>query len=253
MMTRTEIPKEQFRPVKHEPPVGFTGKLKFYGRMLLDMQILTIYTDIKKELPAYSGNVLDVGCGQSPYKFLLNKANTSYKGIDIIDADNFDYRNNDITPFDGQNIPFDNETFDVIICTEVLEHVYEHQALVNEMYRVCKSGAKGIITIPFSARYHYIPFDYFRYTPAALKKIFSAFSLIEIKPRGTDILSICAKIIVLFSRNIIPDTLLKVIFLPLWIILLPGLALIILLAHLSRLLKLGSDHDPLGYTIKFTK
>lgn len=244
---------EGFRPVKHEPPAGLFGKIKFYGRMLLDLQILTIYHDIKIELPTFKGQVLDVGCGQSPYKFLLNKSDTIYKGIDIADAANFDYENTDITPFDGENIPFADNTFDSLICTEVLEHVYNHQALVNEMYRVCKTGAKGIITIPFSARYHYIPYDFFRYTPAALEKIFSKFSKVTVKPRGTDILVIASKIIVLFFRNIIPDNIIKIILLPIWIILLPFLGLTVLIAHVSRWLNLGSDHDPLGYTILITK
>src|SRR6266487_15049 len=181
--------KEGFRPVKNEPPKNLSGKIKFYGRMLLDFQILTIYTDIKKELPKFTGRVLDVGCGQSPYKFLLNRSETVYTGIDIVDASNFDYKNSDITPFDGENIPFEDNTFNSVICTEVLEHVYNYQALVNEMYRVCKPGANGIITIPFSARYHYIPYDYFRYTPSALIKIFSQFSAVEITPRGTDVLA----------------------------------------------------------------
>ncbi len=244
--------KEGFRPIKHEPPINFTGKLKFYGRMLLDLQILTIFTDIRKELPKFKGHVLDVGCGQSPYKYLLGPA-TTYAGIDIVDANNFDYLNSDITPFDGENIPFPDHTFDALICTEVLEHVYNHQKLVDEMYRVCKEGATGIITIPFSARYHYIPYDYFRYTPSALKNIFSKFSKVEISPRGTDVLSICAKVIVLFSRNIIPDNIYKIVLLPFWILLLPVLGLTVIIAHVSRLLNLGTDHDPLGYTIKLIK
>jgi ubiquinone/menaquinone biosynthesis C-methylase UbiE len=248
-----EYIEEGFKPIKNEPPTTIGRKIKFYGRMLLDLQILTIYQHIKKELPELKGKVLDVGCGQSPYKFLLNTTETEYKGIDVIEATSFDYVNKDITLFDGENIPFEDNTFDAVICTEVLEHAYNHQKLVDEMYRVCKPHAKAIITIPFSTRYHYIPHDYFRYTPSALKNIFAKFSTTEIIPRGTDITSICAKIIVLFSRNVIPNSLLKIILLPLWILFLPFLAIIVLLAHVSLLLNLGSNLDPLGYTIKITK
>lgn len=220
--------------------------------MLLDLQILTIYNDIKKELPQFSGMILDVGCGQSPYRYLL-KSGTEYKGIDVAEASSFNYENKDIIPFDGTNIPFDDNTFDGLICTEVLEHVYDHQALVNEIHRVCKRGAKGIITVPFSARYHYIPYDYFRYTPSALEKIFSDFSSVEITPRGTDILSICSKIIVLFARNLIPNSLTKIIFFPFWLLLLPVLGITVFTAHITRIFNLGTDHDPLGYTIKIVK
>ena len=74
--------------------------------MLLDLQILTIYRDVKKVIPTFTGNVLDVGCGQSPYKFLLNSADTKYFGVDIVDAEKFDYNNSEITPFNGEDIPF---------------------------------------------------------------------------------------------------------------------------------------------------
>jgi len=245
--------EEGFKPIKHEPPTTLVRKIKFYGRMLLDLQILSIYADIKKELPQLTGKVLDIGCGQSPYRYLLNKSETEYKGIDVAEASSFDYINNDITLFDGEQIPFKDTTFDAIICTEVLEHVYNYQTLVDEMYRVCKPNAKLIITIPFSARYHYIPYDFFRYTPSALEKIFSKFSKVEITSRGTDVVSICAKIIVLFFRNIIPNSFIKIICLPFWILLLPILGITVFVAHLSRILNLGSDLDPLGYTVKVTK
>jgi ubiquinone/menaquinone biosynthesis C-methylase UbiE len=166
---------EKFQPISNTPPVGFTGKVKFYGRMLLDLQILTIYKDIKKVIPAFSGNILDIGCGQSPYKFLLKKEQTHYYGIDIIKASEFGYDNKNITSFDGKNIPFADDFFNAVICTEVLEHVQDFQYLVDEIYRTAKKGAEIIVTVPWSARYHYIPYDYFRYTPAALKTYFANF------------------------------------------------------------------------------
>jgi SAM-dependent methyltransferase len=245
--------EEGFQPIKHEAPTTFFKKIKFYGRMLLDLQILTIYSDLKKELPKYKGEILDVGCGQSPYKFLLNQSETQYTGIDVAESSSFKYSNEEIIPFDGENIPFENETFDAIICTEVLEHVFNHQALVDEMHRVSKHNSTAIITIPFSARYHYIPYDYYRYTPSALEKIFSKYSEVTITARGTDVLSICAKIIVLFSRNIIPNSLMKIILLPFWLIALPILGLTVFIAHLTNIFSLGSNLDPLGYTIKLKK
>src|SRR5450631_1612242 len=107
---------EQFQPISNTPPEGLAGKIKFYGRMLLDLQILTIFRDVRKTLPAYRGNVLDIGCGQSPYRFLLDPANTRYYGIDIVQAKDFGYDNPDITSFDGRNIPFEDNMFDAVIC-----------------------------------------------------------------------------------------------------------------------------------------
>lgn len=244
---------EGFRPISNTPPDSIFGKVKFYGRMLLDLQINTIFKDVKKELPDYKGNVLDIGCGQSPYRFLLNKEETKYHGIDIADADKFDYHNSEIVPFNGEDIPFEDERFDAVICTEVLEHVQNYQKLVDEIYRVMKSGATGIVTIPWSARYHYIPWDYFRYTPSALKTIFGKFQEVEIKARGTDVVTIVSKIIVLFFRNLLPQQLWKVIFVPFWILLLPFLGVAVVIAHLALWFNLGTNEDPLGYTIIIRK
>jgi ubiquinone/menaquinone biosynthesis C-methylase UbiE len=244
---------EQFQPISNTPPKGFTGKIKFYGRMLLDLQILTIFKDVKKHLPNYKGNVLDIGCGQSPYKFLLNASTTKYFGIDIIEATSFGYNNPDVTSFDGKNIPFENEKFDAVICTEVLEHVQEFQYLIDEIYRTAKKNADVIVTIPWSARYHYIPYDYFRYTPSSLKTMFAQFSEITIKPRGTDFAVIGSKLIVLFFRGLFPDKIWKYIFLPLLILFSPVLIVAIIVAHLAILFKLGSQDDPLGYTIVLKK
>ncbi len=244
---------EGYRPINHTPPDSLMGKLKFYGRMTLDLQILTIYKDIKATVLSFKGNVLDVGCGQSPYKFLLNPATTKYYGVDIVDAEKFDYNNSDVTPFDGETIPFEDGKFDGVICTEVLEHVQNYQRLIDEMHRVMKPGARGTITIPWSARYHYIPYDFFRYTPSSLKTMFSKFSEAKITHRGTDISNIGNKVIVLWFRNLLPAQAWKYLFIPVWLALSPILAIVVILAHISLLFDLGSNDDPLGYTIIIKK
>ena len=66
-----------------------------------------------------------------PINFLLNSRSTKYSGIDIIEANAFGYNNPDVTSFDGKNIPFEDDTFDAVICTEVLEHVQEYQYLIR--------------------------------------------------------------------------------------------------------------------------
>jgi len=244
---------EKFQPVSNTPPVGFAGKIKFYGRMLLDLQILTIFKDVKKLLPTFTGNVLDIGCGQSPYKFLLNKDKTRYYGIDIIEASEFGYHNPDVTSFDGKHIPFEDEMFNAVICTEVLEHVQEYQYLIDEIYRTTKKNADIIVTIPWSARYHYIPYDYFRYTPSSLKTMFAKFSEATILPRATDIAVIGSKMIVLFVAGFFPAKPWKYIFLPLYILGLPLLALAVFMAHLAIAFGIGNNEDPLGYTIVIKK
>ena len=46
-------------------------------------------------------------------------------------------------------LPFLNETFDTIACTEVLEHVLYPKSVINEIYRVLKKGACVFISVPY--------------------------------------------------------------------------------------------------------
>lgn len=244
---------ESFRPVSNTPPTTAVGKVKFYGRMLFDLQVLTVYRDLRKHLPGFRGNVLDVGCGQSPYHFLLRDESTHYVGIDISDADKFDYENSDIVPFDGEHIPFPDGHFDAVICTEVLEHVSNFQGLVDEIHRVMRDGGGAIITVPWSARFHYIPYDFFRYTPSSLGTMFAGFREATITPRGTDISVIASKLVVLWFRNLLPADRRKRGLVPLWILASPLLGLVLAIAHVCTIRGKGSSDDPLGYTIVVTK
>jgi SAM-dependent methyltransferase len=244
---------EDFQPVSNTPPEGLKGKTKFYGRMVLDLQVLTVYRDLRRVLPSWSGNVLDVGCGESPYRFLLDRQRCQYRGIDIADASKFARTNPDVTAFDGKRIPFANDTFDAVLCTEVLEHVPGYADLVTELHRVLKPGGKGIITVPWSARVHYAPYDYFRYTPSTLKSMFEGFRESSIKARGTDWSTIASKIVVLFFRGLVPRSPLRWLWVPVWLLLSPLLLLALLAGHAGVWLGIGSDDDPLGYTIEVTK
>jgi len=245
--------KEGFQPISNVGPDGFVNSVKFYLSLLVDFQTLTALPQLRSVMKHFKGEVLDVGCGQSPYKFLLNKDNTIYYGIDISESDRFKYNNPKITSFNGEDIPFGDEKFDGLICTEVLEHVEHYQRLIDEMHRVMKTGATGIITVPWSTRYHYIPWDFFRYTPSSLKTMFAKFSEAKITHRGTDVTVMANKVIVMFIRNLMPVVAWKWVLTPLWLLLTPILGLAILMGHLSVWFGLGTDEDPLGYTIVVRK
>jgi len=247
--------EEQFQPLAIPRPDTFCNWLKFQARLLIDFQFKTIYDDLKKFLPEVKGKVLDVGCGSNPYKHLFTSQGVWYCGIDIYEAGWFGYENSQSLKFDGQRIPFSDESFDYCLCTEVLEHVEEPQKLVDEIYRVLKSKAGGVITVPWSARNHYIPYDYYRFTPSTLTRYFKNFKSHKVVPRGTDITVIVSKIIVIYCRNIKLSK--KVLLWPAKLIiaiaLLPLVILAVFIGHLSLLFHTGSKDDPLGYTIWLEK
>jgi len=79
--------------------------------------------------------------------------------------------------------------------------------------------------------------------------MFGDFAEVTITNRGTDIASIANKVVVLWFRNLLPSKTSRVIFVPIWVALIPILVITLLIAHLSLFLKLGSVNDPLGYTV----
>jgi SAM-dependent methyltransferase len=252
-----QITMETFRPISNMAPCGAWGKSLCRLRQVADFQYHTIVKDLRDQLGKVEGILLDVGCGDSPYKTFLN-ANCRYLGIDIVDRnDRFGYNRGDILFFDENGgIPLADGSVDCILCTEVLEHVFDHPRLIHEMHRVLRPGGKLILTVPWSARYHYIPHDYFRYTASALERLFKEFSRVEIKTRGTDVTSICAKIIVVCAGMSSPSNknAMRLLLLPLsWFLTIPLVIAAIGIGHLSLLFRLGSPDDPLGYTVLLEK
>jgi SAM-dependent methyltransferase len=68
-------------------------------------------------------------------------------------------------------LPFQDRTLDGAICVEVLEHVLDDAAVLAEVARVLKPGARLIVTVPFMFRYHPDPADFRRYTPSGLRAL----------------------------------------------------------------------------------
>ena len=243
---------EQFQPPPHIGPDTSMGLLLFRLRLLIDFQVRTVYRDVKAFLKDCHGKLLDVGCGICPYRHLVLAAGCAYVGVDIAEAERFGYDQPDILHFDGARIPLPPNSVDCILCTEVLEHAAEPIVLIAEMHQVLKVGGEALITVPWSARNHYMPYDYHRFTPDQLQRMFSAFSSVRVQPRGTDLTVIAAKIIVVYARSFSQNVRHPIGFL-IALLCLPLLPFVILAGHLSLLFRLGSKDDPLGYSIRVKK
>jgi SAM-dependent methyltransferase len=109
---------------------------------------------------------LDVGCGLKPFASCFNHAR--YTGIDIeVSGRSSDMKVPD-KYFDGVNIPYENEMFDGVLCTQVLEHVENLDMLLAECNRVTKLGGGFVVSVPFIYREHEQPYDFRRFTSYGL-------------------------------------------------------------------------------------
>jgi len=101
-----------------------------------------IAKDLLRITKKYIGkSVLDVGAGTGA----LIKQIPKSKGIDLAP------RNKNIIKAGIENIPFREQEFDTVFCTEVLEHLNNKilQKGLREVYRVLKKGGYFIITVPY--------------------------------------------------------------------------------------------------------
>ena len=70
-----------------------------------------------------------------------------------------------------------DSSYDVVVCSEVLEHVFDFGVALSELHRVAKKAL--IITTPFQYPYHAIPEDYWRYSPTALERLLDDWLYVE--------------------------------------------------------------------------
>ena len=117
---------------------------------------------------AASGRLLDVGCGTQPYRSLFRVS--EYVGLDI-DSPLARERGIADAYYDGSRFPFDDASFDVVLCNQVLEHVFNPDEFASELERVLTPGGRLILTVPFVWDEHEQPYDYARYSSFGLKAL----------------------------------------------------------------------------------
>jgi len=143
-----------------------------------------VLESLVESLPNFSGTVLDVGCGQKPYRSLLlappSRA-SKYLGLDL---EALRYNNNPEVTWDGRRIPLPNGAVDSALATEVLEHCPEPLQVMSEVARVLKPGGFFLLTVPFLWPLHDAPYDEFRYTPFSLERLLSQAGFQQISVRA---------------------------------------------------------------------
>lgn len=112
--------------------------------------------------------VLDLGCGEGDsIKFFGEISNEiEWFGLDIEDSPEVQRRttvNENIYSFDGINIPFDDNSFDLIYCRQVFEHVRFPLELMKEINRILKQDGFLVGSTSHLEPYH--SYSHFNFTP----------------------------------------------------------------------------------------
>ena len=154
--------------------------------------------------------LLDLGCGRgdSIDFFKEISSDINWHGVDIEDSPEVKTRvreSESIRAFDGVNLPYADNEFDLIYCNQVLEHVRYPDQLATSAFRVLKSGGLFVGSVSYLEPFH--SYSIFNFTPYGTATVFSdaGFNIEELRP-GVDAFSLISRQLVNRSN----------LFKPLW-------------------------------------
>jgi ubiquinone/menaquinone biosynthesis C-methylase UbiE len=122
--------------------------------------------------------LLDVGCGALPYKAMFDGHVSEYVGLDFVENPLAQLRGS------AEALPVEDASFDVVLCTQVLEHCDDPARVVSELRRVTRPGGRVLASTHGVQVYHPSPTDHWRWTHTGLELLFtrnadwSAFSIV---------------------------------------------------------------------------
>jgi len=130
------------------------------------------------------GRLLDVGCGIRPYALVYDEVVDQSFGIEVAYSPHGTAAADVICSADS--LPFPDESFDTILCTEVLEHTRRPWLVMAELARVVCAGSHIIMSVPFIYPEHEAPNDYWRFTVNGIRSLCEdvGLDILEVGCRG---------------------------------------------------------------------
>jgi SAM-dependent methyltransferase len=136
-------------------------------RWLFDPSMLehrSVYESIRSAQELLKGRILDLGAGEQPYRVLAEGHGNQYVALDVTFSEP---KRPDVCA-DSLRLPFKDNSFDTVLCTQVAEHVKNPFLMFAEASRVLTQGGWLILTAPQAWPLHEEPYDFFRYTKYGL-------------------------------------------------------------------------------------
>jgi SAM-dependent methyltransferase len=136
------------------------------------------------KLPPQVHRLLDVGGKGKPYACFFAGRVTKHYVLDVAPAYSVDVVG------DARSMPFCDASMDVVLITQVLEHIPDPIAVIGEIRRVLKPGGTLLLSVPSIFPQHGSPGDYWRYMPQGLEWILRDFHNVTVNGEAGTVPSI---------------------------------------------------------------
>ena len=127
------------------------NKLHPFDKVLTTSRKVKLIQNLLKKDLKDSIKVLDIGCGSGYLLWKIHKHKSKYYGVDM-SRDSLtlakEFIDADLRVADAHNLPFEDSYFDMVLCTDVLEHFEDDNKAVLEISRVLKKGGTAFFYTP---------------------------------------------------------------------------------------------------------
>jgi len=142
-------------PIKGEQAQEYESSV--FGMRYIHLLKIKKIIELIREIINFNRNpikLIDIGCGDG---YLLKEIAKDFPQIDLFGIDLSENRVETAKKFvpravfktgDAQDVPFKDETFDIVVCSEVIEHCPDDMKVLAELYRILKTNSFLILTVP---------------------------------------------------------------------------------------------------------
>lgn len=137
---------------------------RWFRKIKRDLQYASTYEFLRKRS---FDNILEIGSGDGLQSFKRRIRAKRFIATDVVKTKFVD------EVADVTNLRYINDSFDLVLCNQVLEHVFDFHKAVKELIRVTKKGGLIMVSVPFVYPIHDKPNDFWRFTEYSIKRLFN--------------------------------------------------------------------------------
>lgn len=165
-----KIEKSKWFPTKFEKHRNGWRAARSWGissRLITNLQCYGYTTALERHA---HGRLIDLGCGNAPLAGIYRSLVKEFIWVDWPNSPYQIFQLDFEVDLNG-DLPFDNNSFDTILLSDVIEHIAQPDHLFSEMVRILRPGGIIILGVPFFYYLHEEPYDYQRFTKFGLEAL----------------------------------------------------------------------------------